>query len=39
VGRERNLPEVNVEDKDGDGDGQSDEYHGEEQVLAQERYR
>jgi hypothetical protein len=35
---ESNLPEVYVEDEDSDGNGQSDEYHSEEQVLAQERH-
>lgn len=30
---------MNIEDEDGNGDGQRDEYHGEEQVFAQQRYR
>jgi hypothetical protein len=29
-------PEVNIQDNDGDTDGQSNEYHGEEQILSKE---
>jgi len=34
----RRRPEVDVQYDDGDDDGQRDEYHGEEQVLADERH-
>lgn len=30
------LPEMNIEDADGDADGECDENHGKEQVLAQQ---
>jgi hypothetical protein len=31
------LPEVNVENADSDADGESDEHHREQEILAEER--
>lgn len=36
--RHGNSPKMDVEDDDGDNDGECDEDHGEEQILADERH-